>query len=159
MDLLLVILGGLLLLVGTIGCVVPILPGPPLAWIGLLVAFFSQYCDFSVALLIGSGIAAMLSAVLDNLAPIYLTKKTGGTKAGSWGATIGLIVGLFIGPLGIILGPFLGALIGELIHDGNDKKRAFKSALGAFLGFLAGTGIKLVVCGFLIWFFIKSLII
>lgn len=155
-DIFLAILAGILLLVGTIGCVVPVLPGSPLAWCGLLAAYFCDLCVVSMPTLVITGIASVAVAVIDNIAPIYLTKKTGGTKAGSWGATIGLVVGLFIGPIGIIIGPFLGALVGELIHDGNDTKRAFKSATGAFLGFLAGTGIKLVCCGFMIWIFIRS---
>lgn len=156
LQILLAVLAGIFLVVGTIGCVVPVLPGAPLAWAGLLLAFFCSYCDLTLTTLIIMGIAAVLVSIVDNIAPIYLTKKTGGTKAGSWGATIGLLVGIFIGPIGIIAGPFLGALIGELIHDQTDKKRALKSALGAFLGFLAGTGIKLICCGFMIWFFVRS---
>ena len=103
-----------------------------------------------------TGITTAIVSVLDNLIPIYLTRKTGGSKAGSWGATIGLIVGIFVGPWGIVLGPFVGALVGELIHDNRDMQRAFKSAGGAFLGFLLGTGLKLLVCGFLIWIYIES---
>ena len=155
-DILLVILAGFAITIGTIGCVVPVLPGAPLAWAGLLAAYFCCFFDFSLTTLIIMGVASVAVSILDNIAPIYLTKKTGGTKAGSWGATIGLFIGLFIGPLGIILGPFLGALVGELIHDNNDKGRAIKSAFGAFLGFLAGTGIKLICCGFIIWIFVRS---
>ena len=155
-DVFLAILGAICLLIGTVGCVVPVLPGVVLAWCGLLAAYFSHYCDIPTLLLIATGIATAVISVLDNLIPIYLTKKTGGSKAGMWGSTIGLIVGIFIGPWGIILGPFAGAMVGELIHDNRDMKRALKSASGAFLGFLLGTGLKLVLCGFLIWIYIQS---
>lgn len=106
--------------------------------------------------LVITGILSALVSVLDNLAPIYLTSKTGGTKWGSWGVTIGLILGFFAGPLGIIICPFLGALAGELLYDSKDKKRAFKSACGAFLGFLTGIGIKLACCFVIIICLIRS---
>ena len=156
-DVFLAILGAICLLIGTVGCVVPVLPGVILAWCGLLSAYFSHYCDIPTVLLVATGITTAIISVLDNMIPIYLTKKTGGSKAGMWGSTIGLIVGIFVGPWGIVLGPFVGALAGELIHDNRDMKRAIKSASGAFLGFLLGTGLKLFLCGFLIWIFIESL--
>ena len=156
-DIFLAILGAICLLIGTVGCVVPVLPGVILAWAGLLSAYFSHYCNIPTVLLVATGITTAIISVLDNMIPIYLTKKTGGSKAGMWGSTIGLIVGIFVGPWGIVLGPFAGALVGELIHDNRDMKRAIKSASGAFLGFLLGTGLKLVLCGFLIWIFIQSL--
>ncbi|MBO7175373.1 MAG: DUF456 domain-containing protein [Spirochaetaceae bacterium] len=155
-DVFLAILGAICLLIGTVGCVVPVLPGVILAWAGLLSAYFSYYCTIPTALLVATGITTAIVSVLDNIIPIYLTKKTGGSKAGMWGSTIGLIAGIFVGPWGIVLGPFVGALVGELIHDNRDTKRAFKSASGAFLGFLLGTGLKLVLCGFLIWIYIQS---
>lgn len=155
-DVFLAILGAICLLIGTVGCVVPVLPGVILAWAGLLSAYFSYYCTIPTALLVATGITTAIVSVLDNIIPIYLTKKTGGSKAGMWGSTIGLIAGIFVGPWGIVLGPFVGALVGELIHDNRDTKRAIKSASGAFLGFLLGTGLKLVLCGFLIWIYIQS---
>lgn len=156
LDIFLLVLAIVLVILGTIGCVVPILPGAPLAWFGLLAAFLCSFCDISVVSLVITGILSALVSVLDNLAPIYLTSKTGGTKWGSWGVTIGLILGFFAGPLGIIICPFLGALAGELLYDSKDKKRAFKSACGAFLGFLTGIGIKLACCFVIIICLIRS---
>lgn len=156
MDIFLSVLAGLLLLLGFLGTVIPVLPGAPLAWLGLLAAFFSKYCDISVRALIITAILAILVSIADNIFPVFFTKKSGGSKAGTWGATLGLIAGLFIGPVGILLGPFLGALCGELIHNFNDKKQALNAAVGAFKGFLAGTGIKMLCCAFFIWLYIKS---
>ena len=75
-----------------------------------------------------------------------MTDKIGGSKAATWGSTIGLVIGLFLGPAGIIAGPFLGALTGELIHSGGDFGVSIKAAWGAFLGFLTGTLLKFVYC-------------
>ena len=99
----------------------------------------------------------MLIQVLDYFIPIWGTKKFGGTKIGVWGSVIGMIVGLFFAPLGIILGPFVGAIIGELIA-GKETKLAIKAGFGAFIGFLFGTIAKLIVGGFLIYYYVEALV-
>lgn len=140
-----------LLIVGIIGCVLPILPGPPLSYVGLLLLHLSDSNEFGITSLVIYGILAIGIQILDYIVPVWGTKKFGGTKYGSWGSIIGLIAGLFflpaIGPFGILTilgGPFFGALIGERI-GGADSKTALKAAFGSFMGFLAGTFMKLVV--------------
>ena len=147
---------GILLLVGFLGTFVPVLPGAPLAWGGLLLAYFSPTNTISVKTLIICGIAAVAVSVIDNIFPVLMTKKSGGSKAGTIGATLGLIAGFFLGPVGIIAGPFVGALVGELIHDFADTGRALKAAFGSFLGFLCGTGLKMATVGMFIFIFVKS---
>lgn len=156
MSLFLAIAAGVLLAAGFAGTFVPVLPGAPLAWLGLLSAYFSEYCDISVPTLIITGIAAVLVSVLDNILPVAMTKKFGGSKSATTGSTIGLIAGFFIGPVGIILGPFLGAVIGELIHNHGNSDGVLRAGLGAFAGFLAGTGIKMILVLVLIWCFIAG---
>lgn len=129
--------------VGVVGCVVPILPGPPICYVAMLMCQWSSGC-FSVETLIVWAVVAVVVTILDNFLPVIMTKRFGGSKAASRGAMIGIIVGLFAGPVGLILGPFFGALIGELTHDGSNSARAFKVAFGSFAAFICGTGIKLV---------------
>ncbi|MCQ2595879.1 MAG: DUF456 domain-containing protein, partial [Treponemataceae bacterium] len=155
-DMLLIGGAGLLLFVGFLGTFVPVIPGAPLAWAGLLLAFFSKFCEISVTTLIICAVAAVLVSILDNIFPVLSTKKSGGSKAGTIGSTIGLIVGLFIGPWGIIIGPFAGAFIGELIHDSRNTSQALKAAWGAFCGFLMGTGVKMATVIVFIIIFFKS---
>lgn len=155
-SIILITVAVVLLLIGFIGTFVPVLPGPPLAWGGLLAAYFSVYNEITIKLLVITGIVAIVITILDTILPSWMTKKTGGSKAATTGSTIGIIVGLFVGPLGIILGPFIGALIGELIHTDGEFGKSLKSAFGAFLGFLCGTGMKMVTVGIFIWFFVKS---
>lgn len=157
MDVGLIVAAVLCLLVGTAGVFVPVLPGVPLAWAGLLAAFFSRYSELSVAALVFTGIAAVFVSVADNILPSVMTKKSGGSKCGSIGSMVGLVAGFFLGPFGIIFGPFAGALIGEMIYDSSDKKRVFFAAFGTFKGFLAGIGLKLLACAVFIWIFIFSL--
>ena len=154
------ILAGFLLFLGLLGTFLPVLPGPPLAWAGLLSAHFSSISQVSVTTLVITGIFAVLVTVADNIFPSIMTKQAGGSKAGVWGSTIGLIFGILFAPtvIFIILGPFIGAFVGELIHDSSDTGKAFKAALGAFKGFMLGTGVKLIcVCAF-IWIFVISLL-
>lgn len=156
MDILLIILGGFFILIGLAGCIVPIVPGPPLSYFGILLLHWTEKVQFDHKFLTTWALLVVGVTLLDFLVPIWGTKKFGGTKRGTWGATIGLILGLFLfPPIGIILGPFIGAVAGELTHS-EDLKKAIRSGLGSLLGFLLGTGLKFTVSGFLIYFFIKE---
>jgi uncharacterized protein YqgC (DUF456 family) len=99
---------------------------------------------------------SILLLVLDYLLPSWTTKKFGGSKAGQWGATAGVLVGLVAGPWGIFLGPLIGAYFGELI-SGRNNQDAWQSAKGAFLGFLLGTGLKMMLVGAMLWTAIRVL--
>jgi len=157
MDYLLVVFGGLLVIVGIIGCIVPALPGPPLSYVGILLFHFTRWGDLSGKLLIWLAIFTVAVTVMDYILPIWATKKLGGTKRGVWGSTIGLFLGLFIfPPWGIIIGPFLGAFIGEMTLK-NDSDKALRSAIGSFIGFLLGTGAKFAVSGVILYYFVSGL--
>ena len=158
MDIILVILGAILIIAGIIGCFLPILPGPPLSWLGIMLLSFTENSSITSTFIIAWFIVAIIATVLDYLIPMWGTKKFGGTKMGVRGSMAGLILGLFFPPIGIIIGPFIGALIAEFIHDSNDINKAFKSALGSFLGFLLGTGLKLGISITLTWYFIADTI-
>lgn len=156
MDLAFSIIAGILLVVGFIGTFVPVLPGAPLAWVGILLAYFSSYNEISMAVLIITFVVAVAVSVLDNFLPVLMTKKFGGSKAAVTGSTVGLIIGFFTGPWGIILGPFLGALAGELINKKGKTDGVFKAACGAFVGFITGTGLKMIAVLAFVWIYIIS---
>lgn len=160
MDITLAVLGAALVLLGFIGSILPIIPGPPISWVGLLLLKWTDFIlDHGTAYENALWILlffVVLVTVLDYVVPIMGTKKFGGSKRGVWGATIGVVVGLFFGPLGIIIGPFLGAYIGE-ITTGKKEREALRAAWGSFVGFLLGVGMKLMVCGAILFFFIRYL--
>lgn len=146
MDLLWILLGSLLMIVGIIGSILPVLPGPITGWFGLLILHFSEAIPINYQLLGITFFIAILIFFLDYIIPGLGAKKFGGSKKGATGATIGLIIGLMAPiPLGFVIGAFLGALIGELIHDPKDLKRAIRSAFGSFMGFLASVTMKILV--------------
>ncbi len=142
-DIVWYVVSGALMLVGIIGCFLPIVPGPPLAFVGLLVLELTDRVANDTNFYLLWAAITVAVTVLDYVVPIWGTKKFGGSKYGVWGSTIGLIVGLFFAPLGIIVGPFVGALLGEFA-DGKQSGPALKAAFGSFLGFLAGTLLKLI---------------
>lgn len=154
------VFGAALVLVGFIGSILPVIPGPPISWVGLLLLKWTDFVyDHGAAYENALWILlffVILVTILDYVVPIMGTKKYGGSKRGVWGATIGVVVGLFFGPLGIIIGPFLGAYIGE-ITTGKKEREALRAAWGSFVGFLLGVGMKLMVCGAILFFFIRYL--
>ncbi len=146
MDVVLLILAGMCLIVGIIGCIVPGLPGVPVAYVGLWIAQASDRVDFSWQMLLIWGIVTVVVSVLDYVVPAWGTKRFGGTKYGVWGSTIGVFAGLFFGAIGVIVGPLAGAIIGELI-GGKEVAEALRAGWGSFIGLLFGTVLKLVCCG------------
>lgn len=158
MDIFLIILSGLFLIIGILGSFLPVLPGPPLSWIGLLLASFTRFAHFSASFLITTAIITVVLTIFDFILPSLAVKKKGGTKAGERGALAGAILGVFVGPLGIILGPFAGALAGELIANQSHFDKALKIALYSFWGFLLSTGIKLIWCLMMLFWFIKEVL-
>ncbi len=146
MEIFLFIACGVLMVLGLVGCFAPVLPGPPLCYAALLCAHFTERLQFTPTFLVVWGIVVVLVIVLEYIIPIKATKKFGGSKAGEWGAMIGLLVGLFIvPPIGALGGTILGAFIGELLVNNTEVEKAAKAALGALIGFIVSTGLKLIV--------------
>ncbi len=156
MSTILLIISIVLILVGFIGCILPVLPGPPISYTGLLLIHFSEKWHFSTRLLIILALVTTIVTILDYVVPVWGTKRFGGSKAGIKGATAGLIVGLFFAPFGIIIGPFIGAVIGELFVR-NDMHIAIRSGIGSFIGFLMGTGMKLAISGVIAFYFFREI--
>ena len=153
MDIFLIGLSIICLVIGLLGCILPMLPGPPLAYVGLLLLHATEYAQFSSTQLWSCLFAVIVVQILDYITPILGSKYSGGTKWGNWGCVIGTMMGMFFLPLGIIIGPFIGAIAGELL-GGRGLSQAMKAGLGSLVGFLLGTVVKLLLCGYLVYLFI-----
>ena len=151
----LIVLAFILCILGIVGSIVPGLPGPPLSWVGLLLIYLSHRmggADMTTTfLLIWLGITIAVT-ILDYIIPSKVTKLAGGSKAGSTGAMIGMIIGLFLTPIGMIPCSLLGAFLAEMFQENKSAADALKSALGCFLGFLIGTGMKLLASGMMFYY-------
>lgn len=157
MDILWIVIGGIFMLAGLAGCLVPLLPGPPLSYLGLLVLQLQHEVPFTWQFLAVWGILVLLITFLDYFIPIYGTKRFGGTRYGLWGCAIGLVAGFWFGPVGIIVGPFVGALVGEFLGNRNSN-HVMKAALGSFVGFLVGTVLKLIASAAMLYYYVTSLL-
>ena len=147
----------LLVLAGLAGTVLPALPGVPLVFAGLLLGAWLN--DFTQIGWLTLGIFALLTViaqVIDFLPGAYGARYAGAGVRAFWGATIGAIVGIFFGLAGILLGPFLGAVIGEL-SGGNDWRSSGKAGIGAWLGMVFATALKLSISFLMIGVFLLQL--
>ena len=147
-------------LVGIVGSIAPGLPGPPLSWVGMAILYIwgsgtnTAGDPMSTTFLLVWLAIVIVISILDYLVPAYFTKLTGGSKYGGWGAIAGLFLGLIYPPVGMILGSLLGAFVAELLFAGKDTATSLKSALGAFLGFVFGTGLKLTVSAVMLFYIV-----
>ncbi len=157
MEWLLISLGALLIIGGLIGCIFPVLPGPPISYAGLILLQLTDGAPFSTeTLMIWLGVTIFVT-VLDYIVPVWGTRKYGGTKKGVWGSIIGLIAGIFFfPPIGIIVGPFAGAIIGEMMA-GKNSNDAFRAGFVSFIGLLAGTLLKLIASAWMAFLFFTNI--
>lgn len=156
MEITLLILAGICMVVGIIGCIVPGLPGTPIAYAGLWIAQATDRVDLSWQMLLIWGIVTIVVTVLDYVVPAWGTKRYGGTRWGVWGSTIGVFAGLFFGPTGVIVCPLLGAILGELL-GGKEMQQALKAGWGSFIGLMCGTLLKLICCGLMTTALIRAI--
>lgn len=158
MDIVLIVLAAICLLLGLAGSILPLLPGPPLSYVGLLLLHFTDRVQFSTTQLMIWLALVIFISLIDYIIPILGVKKWKGTRWGTWGCLVGTIGGFFVfPPWGVIIGPFIGAVIGELL-GGQKSNEALKSGLGAFIGFVVGTALKFAVSGYFIFCFIRALL-
>ena len=136
LDIILIVISALCMIAGLAGCILPFLPGPPIAYLGLVILHFTDKVEYTATQLIVWLLIVAVLQVLDYFSPL---------------------VGLLFLPWGIILGPFLGAVIGELLGN-KEFSQALKSGFGSLIGFILGTLLKFVVCGYFCYQFIAGFI-
>jgi len=152
------ILATLIVITGLIGTVVPVLPGVPIIFIGLVLAAWST--DFQP---VGWGTIGLLAAlvvlsiIIDFLSAAFGAKRQGASPRAFWGATLGAIVGLFFGLVGIVLGPFIGAVVAEL-SAGSSAQQAGRSGYGVWIGLILGTAAKLAIVFLMLAIFLMKYI-
>jgi uncharacterized protein YqgC (DUF456 family) len=150
-SLILWITGALLTVVGLAGLLLPLLPGAPLLFLGLLLSAWAENFRFvGLWTLILLAVLTLLTYVVDFAASALGVKKYGGSNRAMIGAAIGGIAGLFLGVPGILLGPFLGAVVGELSlqRSLNEASRAgFGTVVGMAMGLAGKFAIGIAMIG------------
>ena len=139
------VLAGMVMIIGLVGTVVPVLPGIPMIWVGMLLAAWGTDFDpVGWGTLAVLGVLTALSVLIDFLAAAFGAKRLGASQRAFWGATAGAVIGLFFGLPGILLGPFIGAVLAE-IAGGHGAVQAGRSGYGVWLGVILGTAAKLAI--------------
>ena len=158
-DILLYVLAGILILVGLAGTILPMLPGVPIVFAGMLLAawvgHFEEISGWTVLFL---GVLALLAMLLDFIAGLLGAKRVGASAMALWGTVIGTIAGMFFGIAGLLLGPFIGAVAGELM-SGNSITRSTHVGIASWIGLLFGTLAKLALSFTMLGVFVFALII
>ncbi|MGH8172550.1 MAG: DUF456 domain-containing protein [Rhodanobacteraceae bacterium] len=140
------VLAAILIVAGFVGTVLPAIPGVPLVFAGMLLAAWADgFQHVGLWTLIALGVLTVIAVAVDFLAGLAGAKRVGASKLALFGAAVGTIVGIFFGIPGLLLGPFAGALLGELFAGGT-LKRATNVGVGAWIGFLIGSVLKIGVC-------------
>jgi uncharacterized protein len=134
-----------LILIGLAGVVLPVLPGVPLMFVGMLVAgWIDDFQRIGWITLTILGVLTALAVIVDFAASVLGVKRVGASALAMWGAFIGTIVGLFFGLPGLLFGPFVGAVIGEFATHGGIEQ-AGRVGIATWLGLLFGTLAKIAI--------------
>ena len=158
MTITLIVFGLVLALIGLAGCILPVIPGPLLSFLALIILSFAKDWEpFSAMFLMIMAGLTLLVSLLDYVAPIFGAKKYGGSKSGVWCSVLGMVLGVFFfPPWGMLIGAFGGAIAGEWLA-GKEGRESLQAAWGVFVGNVVGTGLKLAFCGVILFFFVKAL--
>ena len=151
-------LGVVLILAGTLGTVVPLLPGPPLVFAGFLLAAWSDgFTRVGWVSLSVLGLLTLMTLLIDILAASWGVQRLRASRQALVGAAVGSVVGLFAGLPGLVAGPFLGAVAGEYLAR-QDLRVAGKVGLAAWLGVIIGGATRLAIVFMMIGLFALSYI-
>jgi uncharacterized protein len=158
LEIMMIVLGSILMLLGLAGSVLPILPGPPLSFIGLfLLALLKHFSPpLTPAFVIILAIVTVLVVVMDYVIPLLGAKRYGASKWGVWGSVLGMAIGIFWSPFAMLLGAFLGAVVVEWLV-GRKKGEALRAGWGVVMGTLFATILRLGVSGVMIYYFVLAL--
>ena len=144
-DYLLFFISLITLLIGLIGSIIPVIPGPILAYLSIIILISSIDQSLPLNTLMIWGIVVIFFSIIENFIQFYVVKLFGGRKLAIIGSTIGFLIGLFSPPAGFIIGTFFGAFIGAFIEYKKDTKKALKIAFGSFIGFFGSIALKLII--------------
>lgn len=145
MSIVLYVAGAVLLAAGIAGLVLPVLPGAILLVAGVVaIAWAGSFTVVGWGTVAFAGAMGLAITAVDAAASLLGAKAFGASQWAILGSGVGLVVGLFLGLPGIVLGPVVGAIAFEYAKN-PDFERALRAGVGAFVGFLAGSVLKVTL--------------
>jgi hypothetical protein len=153
-----IVIASILMLLGLAGSILPVLPGPPLSFIGLFLLALLRYFSppLTTTFVITLAIVTILVIVMDYIIPLVGAKRYGASKWGVWGSVLGMAIGIFWSPFAMLVGAFVGAVVVEwLVHK--KKREALRAGWGVVMGTLFATILRLGVSGMMTYYFVRAL--
>lgn len=153
-----IVIGSVLMILGLAGSILPILPGPPLSFIGLfLLALLRHFSPpLTPTLVIIMAIATIFAIAMDYIIPLLGAKRYGVSKWGIWGSVLGMATGIFWSPFAMLAGAFIGAVLAEWLV-GKKKGDALRAGWGVVMGTLFATILRLGISGVMTYYFVRAL--
>ena len=153
-DILVIVVGALLVLAGLIGSLIPVIPGPLLAYLGLLALHSTQAVEVDGLVLFA--VLTLIVAGVEYFLPLYVGRKLGATRAGIYGGILGTLIGLLFMPFGLIVGPMIGALAFESMTR-RSVGDSLKASIGVFLGTIINFALRFALCVWMAYVFVVQL--
>ena len=145
-----------LMAIGTVGTVLPALPGAVFVFAGmLLAAWIDDFQRVGWITLTVLGVLTALTFVFDIVGMLIGAKRVGASRLALVGAAVGTVVGLFFGFVGILIAPFIGAVVGELISR-RQLGPAARVGIGTWIGLAVGTLAKIALVFAMLAIFVTS---
>jgi len=153
-----IVIGSILMLLGLAGSILPMLPGPPLSFIGLfLLALLKHFSPpLTPAFVIILAMVTILVIVMDYIIPLLGAKRYGASKWGVWGSVLGMVIGIFWSPFGMLVGAFIGAVFVEWLV-GKKRGEALRAGWGVMMGTMFATILRLGFSGMMTYYFVLAL--
>ena len=146
------------MILGLIGCFIPIIPSPITSWFGFLILYFSSNVSIDFKFLTFTLIISIIFFLGDFYLPLFAAEKFGSSKKGVLGTGIGLFLGFFIlGPIGVIFGACIGAFIGELINNRKGDK-ILNGIIGSVVGILSGIILKFIISLVFLFIYLEKIV-
>jgi uncharacterized protein YqgC (DUF456 family) len=148
----------IIMLIGLIGCIVPVLPGPPLVWIGAMYhGYRTGWDEVSPAVLVVLFVLAMVGSTADTWMSFLGARRSGASLWSSLAGSVGGIIGLLVFSLpGAILGA-LGAVAAVEWYQHRDWSKVMVAGKGYLKGFFLAFVVQFVICLFMIGIFVMAL--
>ncbi|GAB4296533.1 MAG: DUF456 domain-containing protein [Desulfuromonadia bacterium] len=138
-------MGVLFVVTGFIGLFIPLLPGAPLLFLGLLLcAWGDGFVHVGAGTILTLALLTGLTYLVELLSSALGAMRYGGSARGMAGAAVGGIVGMLFGLPGIIAGPFIGAVLGELSMQ-RSLHQAGIAGYGTLIGLAIGLAGKVAI--------------
>lgn len=132
-----------MLMIGLIGCIIPMLPGTTFILLGVVLHKFLLPDSISWAVVGWIAVIWFVSIIADFAGVMIGARLFGGSKWGMGGATGGAFVGMFFSLPALLLGTFLGAVAAEKLGAKKSHRDSLRSGVGATAGFLISTAARL----------------